>query len=639
MKLVYVHIGSEIPEYLYDNLYQTLLINNYATKIYVIVNDNLIETVRDTVDRFSFTNYVDKFCHQNVIEYIPIGLLDRHLENNLDFDRYKTTMNNRFSGLSNFRDGFWISTTARFFYIQALMEMFSLERVFHLENDVMLYETCDTLYRSICNYHNIRVITKTCMVQDSETRVIPSILFFPNVIQISELTKYITNTVIDSTSFINDMDILGSFTNKMLLPFYPDNQPDVLFDGAAIGQYLGGVDYKNLPDSENLLTQFDNPSVGFVNETCIMKPDHYDFHKSQVVYDHINQPIGVYTLQHNTSLYKLANLHIHSKQLYQFSSVFDLEYMDMITGDRVIGICDFVILTREILEFHQNINDYAKDIIVIRDFTNVNMALLNGYFKDFIKQSGYNRPIRLFVYTHILQAFQHFILPYLDDSLQYILYVHNSDHSLNDSHKQIIESPLIQHIYAQNVDTSMQTDKITALPIGIANSMWKHGDLLVLYSTIKKNYRNKKTNDIYVNINPNTYPYRYDVLQSITKHKSFQLAKSKPYNEYLEELASHRFCLCVRGNGLDTHRFWEALYLGVIPVIINNNTTQMNNFIRYIKRLHIPFYEIQTDNLDTMFTKYTNQHFSESLYTEILKHTGASIYTLPALKISFYERL
>jgi hypothetical protein len=36
---------------------------------------------------------------------------------------------------------------------------------------------------------------------------------------------------------------------------------------------------------------------------------------------------------------------------------------------------------------------------------------------------------------------------------------------------------------------------------------------------------------------------------------------------YKEELLDHKFILCPRGNGVDTHRMWEALYCGVIPVV------------------------------------------------------------------------
>lgn len=36
---------------------------------------------------------------------------------------------------------------------------------------------------------------------------------------------------------------------------------------------------------------------------------------------------------------------------------------------------------------------------------------------------------------------------------------------------------------------------------------------------------------------------------------------------YLKQLLSHRFVFCPPGNGEDTHRMWEALYCGAIPVV------------------------------------------------------------------------
>lgn len=36
---------------------------------------------------------------------------------------------------------------------------------------------------------------------------------------------------------------------------------------------------------------------------------------------------------------------------------------------------------------------------------------------------------------------------------------------------------------------------------------------------------------------------------------------------YLHQLLSHEFVLCPPGNGEDTHRMWEALYCGAIPVV------------------------------------------------------------------------
>lgn len=38
-------------------------------------------------------------------------------------------------------------------------------------------------------------------------------------------------------------------------------------------------------------------------------------------------------------------------------------------------------------------------------------------------------------------------------------------------------------------------------------------------------------------------------------------------SEYLRELSRHKFAACPWGNGTDTHRLWEALYVGTIPIV------------------------------------------------------------------------
>lgn len=42
------------------------------------------------------------------------------------------------------------------------------------------------------------------------------------------------------------------------------------------------------------------------------------------------------------------------------------------------------------------------------------------------------------------------------------------------------------------------------------------------------------------------------------------------YATFLERLAASWFCLCPRGAGLDTYRFWDCLYLGVVPVVFDD---------------------------------------------------------------------
>ena len=112
------------------------------------------------------------------------------------------------------------------------------------------------------------------------------------------------------------------------------------------------------------------------------------------------------------------------------------------------------------------------------------------------------------------------------------------------------------------------------------------------------------------------------------------MSQNKPYNEYLEELSNCRFCLCIRGNGPSTHREFESYYLGVIPVFINNKETKMESHIKYMKKLGLPFYEINDIN---QFDTLSDDHFSEVLYKKVMGES--SIFNLPQLKLGGYAPL
>ncbi len=43
---------------------------------------------------------------------------------------------------------------------------------------------------------------------------------------------------------------------------------------------------------------------------------------------------------------------------------------------------------------------------------------------------------------------------------------------------------------------------------------------------------------------------------------------------FLEELVRHRFVLCPPGNGVDTHRMWEALLAGTVPVVLQSRAME-----------------------------------------------------------------
>lgn len=634
--LVYVHIGKQYPECLTESLHQTLLTNGSTCKVFVVVDDTLVNKVQHSLDNLNVDTFLKgPSCCQNVVQIVPTSVLDETVKQSGPFEMYKQAMEGK--GVEAFRDGFWISTTSRFFYIHALTSVFQLTSVFHIENDIVMYESFETMMKEP-HFEP----SKVCMVQDSPTRVVPSLLYFPDVEATKNLTQFIAETVSNSPVFMNDMDILGRYvtthSSAHALPIHPTGRGSLVFDGAAIGQYIGGVDIRNvdgfvdLTERRKALFAYANNTVGFVNETSTFKPNTCEFVKRDVVSDDHIVPIKTLMgINRNRDSFRIANAHIHSKQLYKFSSVFDMQFTDIITGDRVLELCDFVLTTRDIMRFHRNIEKFARDIIVVKDFQSVDIARLNQYFVE--KKS---KTVKLFLYTHMLDQFIEYIAPHLESSLEYVLYLHNSDHSFQAAHKELLGLPYIKHVFAQNVDYVDPGQKLSLLPIGIANSMWPHGDILELYTVMKDTYKNKKTKGLYVNLSANTFGYRKDVLDALKAAQCCELASAKPYGEYLRDLARHRFCLCLRGNGLDTHRFWEALYLGVIPVVVNNAQTSCDVFCKYLRDLNVPFVEVTSESVTSVARSLSDEHFSQKTYEREMRKFGKPFGNADMLKLSYY---
>ena len=74
-------------------------------------------------------------------------------------------------------------------------------------------------------------------------------------------------------------------------------------------------------------------------------------------------------------------------------------------------------------------------------------------------------------------------------------------------------------------------------------------------------------------------------------------------NTYKQKLESHKFVLCPPGNGIDTHRMWETLYLDSIPVV------EKYKFKRILKT-SIIYYE----NIEDVNIEYLNERCKELIF-------------------------
>lgn len=76
----------------------------------------------------------------------------------------------------------------------------------------------------------------------------------------------------------------------------------------------------------------------------------------------------------------------------------------------------------------------------------------------------------------------------------------------------------------------------------------------------------------YMNFNAYTYLQERAILDLQFSNQPWvtaQVNQRIPYREYCENVKAHKFTFCPRGNGPDTHRFWESIYLGSIPIVLD----------------------------------------------------------------------
>jgi hypothetical protein len=151
----------------------------------------------------------------------------------------------------------------------------------------------------------------------------------------------------------------------------------------------------------------------------------------------------------------------------------------------------------------------------------------------------------------------------------------HSDYSILDHHAEFF-SPL--KWYATNNDTNKKN--VISLPLGITNNTNEsdlhpvYGDLDSMVSIMNQDV--KLINLVYMNFNINTYPQERQIVWNLFKDKEW-VTIGKIINtiegrtNFLREIKSHSFVLCPRGNGIDTHRLWETLYMGSIPIVKKHN--------------------------------------------------------------------
>ena len=214
---------------------------------------------------------------------------------------------------TDFRDGFWQSTSSRFIIIRNYTKNLNLQSFFHIEYDNIVFSSLE---------HTRTVLEQSpyemCIVMDNEDRCLPSIMWIRNYTILNPLVELML-----LNPLVADMYFLAHFFHKVErvtnFPIFPtgfevrkedgktkcvvdySNMFDKfysVFDGIAIGQYLSGIDPRNVPEK----------TIGHINDGSVFNPSIFS-------YGTVNDEL--YMFYRDVAI-KVNNIHVHSKNLRQF---------------------------------------------------------------------------------------------------------------------------------------------------------------------------------------------------------------------------------------------------------------------------------------------------------------------------------
>jgi len=214
----------------------------------------------------------------------------------------------------------------------------------------------------------------------------------------------------------------------------------------------------------------------------------------------------------------------------------------------------------------------------------------------------------IFLKTDYLDQFCLKIRPRI--RVPYILVTHNSDDAAPGIYTDLLDDPNLIAWFGQNYD-GYNHPKMHPIPIGLANGHWSHGNSKLL-KTIQETPIAKRYL-AYMNFAPGTFRSEREPVFSLFAKAPFCYQTSpKPFVNYLQELAAADFSFSPRGNGADTHRLWESLYLNTIPIV---HSSSLDSLYGELPVLIVDDWAIVTEEL---LTQKKEQFAQQSFHREKL---------------------
>lgn len=160
-----------------------------------------------------------------------------------------------------------------------------------------------------------------------------------------------------------------------------------------------------------------------------------------------------------------------------------------------------------------------------------------------------------------------------------VLVLGNSDRDFNVNDLHVPLS--INRIYVQNLN--FVDPRFEILPIGLENMR------LGRNTYVRLRRQQSQNGNILAGPFSMTHPERKEISSlNYSELPCTFLVNYISVTEYRRLLSEYQFVLCPRGNGHDTHRFWEVLYSGSTPIVKRSTWTHL------LKQKGLPIIEVES---------------------------------------------
>ena len=198
------------------------------------------------------------------------------------------------------------------------------------------------------------------------------------------------------------------------------------------------------------------------------------------------------------------------------------------------------------------------------------------------------------------------------------VFIGGGDWEINESNFLIKDE--LKLMIGQNLN--MISDRILAMPIGMPS--FSHDKIIGNLDRIIEKNQDKKIikNLCYIGLRDETYLSERSMVRKMFSEEIWTTTTvydrtNEGHSSYIDNIYNHKFTLCPRGNGIDTHRIWESLYLRTIPIV--KRCVAMKDF----------------ENLPILWIddwQQVNSNFLEEKYFEIINKE----YDFEKLTLSYY---